>query len=113
MSRLDQWKEITSHLFNLKQAAIDARLAYDEYERTRLRPGERYPGVSLVMLRDSPRSKYKRALVVTPNLYPHSRSLIFTNNKSARILSIEFNDNPEEPFLWITIQKHKRKLKEV
>lgn len=83
----------------------DANEKYTEAMKE-LRPGEVSPGISEVMIRRGQRAKYRKMLILTPQLRPQSHSVIFTNNKNARIIGlIECKEEIDQPFLWITVEK--------
>ena len=102
-----EWDRIDIEEARLLAAWQEARERLESFRSTQLKPGEIRRGLSRVMIRYSRRQQYKEAIVSTPCLRPRSLRLVFSNNKTAKIIEILLQENPRYsgPFLWITLEK--------
>ncbi len=107
--RRGEWDQVHGNHESARYRLQEAQRLYDEAVKE-LKPGELYPGVSEVMLRRSARQKYKKVLICTPRL--NASAITFVNNKSAYVSGpIKQSENPQEPFLWITLESKPEKKK--
>lgn len=117
-SRAEQWEKYNKSRGELLELVRAAKRELSHFDAHNAPPcGERLVDSDIqdfheltctVMVRFSFRESYRPGKIKTPLGYNRGaglNSVIFTNNKTARVEQIRYCEDPAEPFLWLTLER--------